>query len=225
MKKLICIVAVLAMSLALVCPAFAAEDTFVPSISYKDGPSIEGAVMNGEDIASCLVVTSLKGATEKTTDISQEVRDLLLDVYAKLASGEMTLPMEEGYIIRELVDVSWKQSACVDAGHSHKADHDQDGVTVSVDFDLGIDADDHLTVYAYQNGAWTPIEGVTILEDGTVTCVFEHFCPVAFCYKDNTDNDPTGDISSESLVLWFVLMAVSMTTIVIMSANRRKYAR
>lgn len=225
MKKLICIAAVLAISLTLACPAFAAEDTFVPSISYKDGPAINQAVMGEEDVAGCLVVTSLKGAADKTTDISQEARDLLLDVYAKLDSGEMELPLEEGYIIRELVDVSWKQSACEDAGHAHKAEHEKEGVTVSVDFDLGIDADDGLLVYAYRSGEWKPIEAVTVNSDGTVTCVFEHFCPVVFCFKDNTDNDPTGDITSESLLLWFVLMAVSVAAIVVMTADRRKHMR
>lgn len=225
MKKGIVAIAVLAICLSLVCPAFAAEDTFVPSIGYKDGPEINDAEMNGEEMERCLVVTSLKGATEKTTDISQESRDLLLQVYDKLLSGEEKLPLEEGYIIRELVDISWKQVGCVEEKHTHEDDLDKDGVTVTIELEMGIDANTDYLVFAYRDGEWGPVEVASYNGDGSVTCVFEHFCPVAFCVKTNTGNDPTGDISAQSLLIWFVLMTISMAGIVVMTANRRKHYR
>lgn len=225
MKKMICLIAILAVAFTLFMPVFAAEDSFVPSISYKDGPEIIAAAMNGGDVASCLVVTSLKGATEKTTDISQEARDLLLDVYKKLAADQMKLPLEEDYTIRELVDVSWKQSACVENHHSHAADLNADGTSVTVSFALGAGSTDELLVFAYRNGQWDAIESAQIDEDGNVICVFEHFCPVAFCVKTEKGTDPTGDISSQSILLWMILLVASMATIVVMSANRRKHMR
>ena len=225
MKKLICVLAVLVMSLALVCPALAAEDTFVPSISYKDGPVILVTDMNGENVASCLVITSLKAAAEKTTDISQEARNLLLDVYAKLESGELKIELEEGYIIRELVDLSWKQTSCVDAGHTHEADLDKEDVTVTVDFELGTGSQDELLVFTYNDGQWQKVDTVTVNDDGTVTCVFDHFCPVAFCVKDQKGNDTTADISGQSLMLWVVLMIASVATITVMYVDRRKHMR
>lgn len=225
MKKMICLIAVLAIACTLFMPAFAAEGSFVPSISYKDGPEITAATMGDDDVASCLVVTSLKAATEKTTDISQEARDLLLDVYGKLVSGQMKLPMEEDYTIRELVDVSWKQSACVENPHSHAADLNVDGTSVTVSFALRAGSTDELKVFAYRNGQWDAVESVKIDEEGNVICVFEHFCPVAFCVKTEKGTDSTGDISSRNLLLWMVLLAVSMSTIVVMSANRRKHMR
>lgn len=225
MKKGIVAIALLAICLSLICPAFAAENAFVPSISYKDGPVIIGAKMETEDVASCLVVTSLKAATEKTTDISQEARDLLLDAYAKLESGEMKLPLEEGYVIRELVDVSWKQTACVEEKHTHDEDLKKEAVTVTIDLELGIDANTDLLVYAYRNGQWEPIESAKNNGDGTITCVFEHFCPVAFAVREQTGGSETGDTARGSLILWGVLMVVSLTAVVVLTINRKKHTR
>jgi 6-phosphogluconolactonase (cycloisomerase 2 family) len=181
--------------------------------------------MDGWDVASCLVITSLKGAAEKSTDITQEARDLLLDVYGKLATGEMKLPLEQDYTVRELVDISWKQKACVEAPHTHAVDLDKDGTRVTVSFELGVGSTDELMVFAYRNGQWSAVESVEIGEDGKVTCVFEHFCPVAFCVKNEKDIDPTGDISVDGLVLWGLLLAVSCAAVVVMSVKRRAFLR
>lgn len=225
MKKGIVAIALLAICLSIICPAFAAEDTFVPSISYKDGPTIIVAEMENEAVADCLVVTSLKAAAEKTTDISQEARDLLLDAYAKLESGEMELPLEEDYVIRELVDVSWKQTACVEAGHTHAADLEKEGTTVTIDLEVGVDANTDVVVFAYRNGQWGPIESAKNNGDGTVTCVFEHFCPVAIAVREQTGGAETGDAARGSLILWGVLMAVSLTAVVVLTVSRRKHTR
>lgn len=225
MKKGIVAIALLAICLSLICPAFAAEDTFVPSISYKDGPEIIEAELETDDVEACLVVTSLKGAAEKSTDISQEARDLLVEVYEKLNSGEMKLPTGEGFVIRELVDVSWKQVGCVEQEHTHEEDLKKENVTVTIALDMGVDANTDVLVYAYRNGQWEPIESAKNNGDGTVTCVFEHFCPVAFAVREQTGGSQTGDTARSSLILWGVLMAVSMVAIVVLTVSRKKHTR
>ena len=40
MKNCICLLVALMLCLSMAVPAFAAEDNFVPSIGYKDGPEI-----------------------------------------------------------------------------------------------------------------------------------------------------------------------------------------
>lgn len=225
MKKWICILAALALLAAFGCPAFAAEDTFVPSISYKDGPEIIDASMQEQTVGSCLVVTSLKAASEKTTDISQQARDLLLEVYEKISSGEMELPVDEGYVVRELVDLSWKQVACIEQEHGDAERLAQDGVTVRVRFEMGVDADDELVVLAYRDGAWEQVESVTVDEDGSVTCEFSHFCPVAFCVDARQQVPPTGDLNAQSVMLWVLLMAASAMTLVVMLVDRRRNRR
>ena len=225
MKRIISVIAMLALSVALLLPALAAEGEFVPSISYKDGPEITGATMDGEDVASCLVITSLKKAAEKSTDITQDARDLLLDVYGKLATGEMELPMEEDYTIRELVDVSWKQTACVENPHTHYDDLEQEGTSITVSFELGAGSTDDLLVFVYRDGVWAPVEILDMDDEGNVTCLFEYFCPVAFCVKNEKNIDPTGDLSAHNLLLWFLLLAASGTAVLVMTANRRKFVR
>lgn len=239
MRKTICILLVLAFSLVLACPAFAAEDDFVPSISYKDGPEIIDGEMDGEDIKSCLIVTSIKGAIEKSTDIYQSDRDLLLSVYQQLSDGSMVLPMEGAgtmartggsvkkyYVIRELVDVSFKKTPCREGEHVHKEWLEEVKTTISITFDLGVSAETKVLVLTYIDGQWEYIESVTNNGDGTLTCVFEDICPVVFCVE-NESKDPsqTGDINKEKMILWFVLMAVSTAAIVVLAASRRKHTR
>ena len=225
MKRVIVILLLLALCLSLLLPAFAAEDDFVPSISYKDGPEITDAEMESEDVEECLVITSLKGAAEKTTDIAQEDRDLLLEVYGKLMSGEMKLPTGEGFVIRELVDLNWSQTVCVEDEHTHEEELKKENVTVTVDFDLGLNVDSELLVFAYHDGAWDRVEDVRINGDGTITCVFEHFCPVAFSVRQEPGGSQTGDEARESLMLYGVLMALSMTAVAVLVICRKKHTR
>lgn len=225
MKKGIVFIALLAICLSLICPVFAAEDTFVPSISYKDGPEIIDAELEQDEVEACLVITSLKGAAEKSTDISQETRDLLLEAYEKLNSGEVKLPGSEGFVIRELVDVSWKQIACVEEKHTHEEDLEKENVTVTIDLEMGLDANTDILVYAYHDGQWELIESAKNNGDGTVTCVFEHFCPVAFAVREQTGGSDTGDTARGSLILWGVLMAVSLMAIVVLAISRKKHTR
>ena len=225
MKKVVCLAAIFCVFMTLLCPAFAEEGTFVPSISYKDGPKILEGEISDEDVTSCLVITSLKAAEEKSTDIHQDSRDLLLQVYKDLESGEQKLPIEDDYIIRELVDLSWKQTACIEVPHTHEEDLKKEGVTVTVNFELGVSAREELVVLIYHNNEWQEVGAVVNNGDGTATVEFEDICPVAFCVKTDKGNHPTGDIASETMLLWIVLMIVSTAAIVVMTVNRRKYMR
>ncbi len=240
MKKLLsCLIGVL-LCVSMVCPAFAAaaDDTFVPSIGYKGNPDIVpvldedgnphlGAFLNDEgDIIGylddgCLVVTSVAEA-ETSQDIPAAARDLLLDVYAKLMSGEMELPYGEGLdassmVIRDLFDVSW---LCAE----HPEMLEPVGVTLQLTFKVNVDADADVTVMTYKNGAWGDIVSVTNNGDNTVTCVFEDFCPVAFAVPmGEAEIPPTGDNSQ--VVLWTVLMVASAAVLVgLVVVFRRKGA-
>jgi hypothetical protein len=235
MRKVICLAAILALCVSLMCPAFAAEDTFVPSIGYKDGPGII-EVEEGYDIKH-LVVTSIKGAKEKTTDIYQEDRDLLLSVYQQLADGSMKLPLEgtgsmartggltkKYYVIRELVDVSFT-TACRESDDGHKQKLAEDGVTISLKFHLGVDASTEVLVLTYIDGQWDFIESVTNNGDGTLTCVFEDICPVAFVVRGQTGGSQTGDPAGQRLILWVCLMVASAGALTVMFVKRRKNTR
>lgn len=226
MRKFISLMVALLVCLSLACPAFAAGTTFVPSITYKDEPDIEDVEMDNENVGGCLVVSSISDAKNKSTDIYQEDRDLLLDVYDQLEDGSMKLPLEKDYVIRELVDVSFKKTTCVEGEHGHKEWLAQDGNTISVTFDLGVARGTEVVVLVYIDGEWKPIESVVNNGDGTVTCVFEDICPVAFCVESDKPDVPaqTGDTMGQNLILWVVLMVASLAAIVVLMARRRKHA-
>ena len=226
MRRVLSLVAALVMCVALVAPAAVSADTFVPSISYKDGPEVESAELNGENVEMCIIVTSILGAKEKTTDIHQDDRDLLLEVYEKLSDGSMKLPLEDYYVIRELLDVNFKQSVCVVPGHTHEEDLAKQGITIKIDFDLGVKATTNVKVLSYHDGQWAPIKSVVNNGDGTVTCEFEHFCPVAFCVEEGAEDGPsqTGDPLGNMFYVWIALLAVAMIALVALLAHmmRRK---
>ena len=227
MKKIISLVLVLVVCLSLACPAFAAETTFVPSISYKDGPDADSAKLKDENVGSCLVITSITEAKNKATDITQEDRDLLLDVYDQLKTGAMKLPLENNkYVIRELVDVNFKANACVGAGHDHMEVLNDTDATITIVFDLGVARGIEVAVMSYHDGSWESIKSVVNNGDGTVTCVFEHFCPVVFCVEADEADVPaqTGDAVGQNLILWVVLMVASLAAVVVLLARRRKHA-
>ena len=228
MRRIACLLLALMMCVMVAMPAMAADDTFVPSISYKDGPDVEDATMGDEDVTGCIVVTSLKEAKEKTTDIGQDDRDLLWDVYNKLSDGTMELNVDsKKYVVRELVDVSFKEKACVQVPHGHEEELKKDGTTVEITFDVSLPKKANLKVFVYLDGKWVEVQKVTNNGNGTVTCVFEDICPVAFAVEAEAikETPKTGDEVGTNMILWIVLMVVSFAAIVALVVNRRKFIR
>lgn len=242
MKKLMSIVLILVLCLSLACPVLAAEDTFVPSIGVKDGPEVVpgtdedgnpyvARVVDEEEQAldlveeGCLVVTPVSQA-ETSEEIPEDSRDTLLDVYNQLVDGSMELPYDkfeedldpDKMVVRELVDASW---LC----EEHPELVSEVGVYVEIVFDLGVGEDTDVYVMAYVNGEWVPIVSAVNNGDGTVTCLFEEICPVAFSVYagSSTGNTETGDTAN--LTLWIALLAISAVGLTAVLVLRRRVVR
>ena len=231
MKKLICLICALVLCVGTAVSASAAV-SFVPSITFKDGPGMDWATFDGEDVSDCLVITTIKQANEKTTDITQDERDLLLDVYDKLNSGAMTLPIDESYTIRELLDVNYKYESCRQKPETHGdklTELNTTDKTLTVQFNMGVTADTELIVMTYSEGKWEKIKSVVNNGDGTVTCEFEHLCPVVFAVKNSsTPSTPpqTGDTSDKYMPLWIGIMALSgvaLVTLVVVALKKKEH--
>lgn len=212
----------------------------MPSIEYKYGIEIIDVEFDGEKINPCLIVTSLKQAAEKNTDITQHDRDLLQSVYEKLLSGEMTLPLEHKYVIRDLVDVSFRYNDCREnPEHGNKpAKLDKEGITLKVTFKMGIGADEKIKVLTFMegeaaartgsqkvNGRWVPAKSVKNNGDGTLTVEFEDICPVAFVVEKDETIAPTGDTAGDNLiflVIAMVLCAAGVVVLVSMKFRKKK---
>ena len=223
MKKVISLIVALALCAGLACPVFAAAQTFVPSIGYKDGPEIEAVDTHGE----CLIVTSIDQAEKKATDISQEERDLLLEVYEQLDKGTMKLPIDGNYVIRDLVDVSWMKIACVDTAHGKEEWLKQDNTQIEVTFDMGVKKGVDLIVLVYVDGEWVPAESVKNNGNGTVTVKFEDIGVVAFCVNRDVISDApqTGDVNGLYLALFAGLMVASAAGLVVLLISWKKQRR
>ena len=223
MRKLICLITAALLCMGLGCQAFAAEHSFVPSITYKGGPEIESAEMNSESVGGCLVVTTIQQANNKNTDVSQDARDQLLDVYGQLCDGTMMLPPESGNVIRELIDLSFRDTNCIQPDHGHEEELEESDVELTVTFDLDIPSRANLKVYVYHDGEWKQVEKVTN-NGGSVTCVFEDICPVAFCVDGTIDTEipKTGDALGDQVLLCAVSMAASAAVLVIALQRKRK---
>lgn len=229
MKKVLCLLISLVLCIGMVMPVLAAENSFVPSVTYKDGPGVTDATMNDEDVDDCVVVTTIEEAENKSTDISQDDRDLLLEVYEELKNGNMELPLEDDYVIRDLVDVSFEYEDCREIEeHGHKDEKlKEEGVTLTVTFELGVGPYEDVVVVAYIDGQWVVIEDVTNNGDGTVTCVFEDICPVAFAVKEKSgaNNPATGDQTGNQMVFFVGAMVLSAAGIVALLATKARKAR
>jgi len=217
MKRVITLLIVAVLCATMVLPAYAAEPGFVPSVTYKDGPEIEKALMGNEDRTDCLVITSIKAAKAKTTDITQAARDLLLDVYTELRKERMKLPLDHEYVVLELLDISFKQTACIERAHGHMEELDKDGTSITVTFKLDVDTKMQLSVLTYTDGKWEQIKSVVNNGDGTVTCEFEHFCPVAFCVPAAQYEGPTQTGDDAQIGLWIFLMVAALVGIAVVS--------
>lgn len=239
MKRVISMLAVLVLCISLACPVFA--DEFVPSITDKNAPDIitikdeEGKPAigiineNGKPIdyvyGGCLVVTPVSQAKTSTL-IPDDAEKLLLEVYDKLNNGSMQLPYEKisdkldpkKMVIRDLFDASW---LCTD----HPIEVAKPGVTVELTFNLGVGKDTDVYVMTYKNNEWNPIVSVENNGDGTVTCVFEDFCPIAFAVQQGSNVPPSQTGDNASLTLWIVLLAVSALALVAVIVFRRKIVR
>ena len=229
MKKVICLISALVLLVGLGTSALAAS--FVPSISYKDGPRMITAIFGGEDVSDCLVITTIKQANEKSTDITQGERDHLLDVYKQLDNGSMTLPLDEDYTIRELLDVTYKYESCRQKPETHGdklKELNETDKTLTVTFDLGVSAGTEVVVMTYKNSKWENIKSVVNNGDGTVTCVFESLCPVVFAVKESQNNNvpQTGDTSGKYMPLWvgtLVLSGAALAVLVVVALKKKEY--
>ena len=230
MKRVVSLITVFLLCVALAVPAFAAEE-FVPSITYKEGPQTSrGSLVdeNGaQDVEECIVVTTIEQAIEKLTDVTQEERDQLLEIYEDLENGDMTLPGDDDYVVWELFLLGFEDEDCrQDEEHGQKGDRlKKKGVTLDVDFDVDVEPGETVIVMVYVDGEWIPVETKNN-GDGTITCVFEDIGPVVFCReKGKTEPPKTGDDLGKTLILWIVLMVASAAAIVVLSVNRRKVTR
>ena len=267
MRRIVCLLIALVMCLSIAAPVFAADNGFVPSITYKGEPEIvekedetgtpiveedkpvvgevvkqdtpQGSkpeqsgqpsaeeAMQGEKLSNvmqdCLLIPPVSKVDTQEA-LPDEAAEELKTVYKELSQGDMKLPYEkvedvkaDEMVILELLDLPWL-CGTETSNHDHPTEVEPEGVVFDVTFKLGVSADAKVVVMTYKDGEWNPIAGVTNNGDGTVTCVFEHLCPVAISVeqaeKDAIDNAQTGD--DANIGVWVGVMAVALIGLLVL---------
>lgn len=232
MKRFVAILVALMLCASLALPVAAANNEFTPSVENKPAPEIVpvmdpdgnpalAMILNGDGeiidyvYEDCLIITSVSEAAT-STKIPDAAEKLLLDVYGKLTSGDMTLPYEKfdsklnagNMVIRDLFDATF---LCGE----HPEMLEPKGVILRIKFKLNVAADTNVYTMTYNDEAWSPIKSTVNNGDGTVTCDFEHLCPVAFSVETGAKPPvQTGDEAGDALVIWSVVAGVSLLAVV-----------
>ena len=244
MKKIICLLTVLVLCMSLVVPAMAAEDSFVPSITYKPNPEIVPVV--GEDGQEyigvirdkdgkildyvghgCLMVTPIAHVWDEEIEVAPVVEELLLFVYSALNDGSMTIPYEkheaeldpEYMVIRDLFDARW---VC----EEHRKMVEDAGITFEIKFDLGVVADAEIFVMTYDEKTeeWDPVVKTVNNGDGTVTCTFEHLCAIEFSMPvAAAPSVPSEDVEPGANMLpWYIILLLAIVAVVVIIIAKKK---
>ena len=246
------ITGLLATVFCLSSTCFAMANTFVPSVGYKPAPELEieigddgvplwgslwdedGMVLGiTDEHKDCIIITPV-AEVDTSTRIPEDARQILKDVYAKLNSGEMKLSdidalnkfvaenLGEGksgkdLVVKDLFDVSVICSELMD----HII---QPGKYIQLTFNVGIAPDQFFAAMVYVDGEWRMVEAVNN-GDGTVSCMFEDICPVAFLVESTTvdygKTPETGDTNAMKAVFWGATAAASFAALVVI-ARRKK---
>ena len=236
MKKVISLITALLICVSLASSVFAAEDAFVPSVPSKGAPTIVtikdgegkpaiGVVKDssgkttGHLYNDCLLITSVSEANT-STKIPADAKTTLLSVYDQLNKGTMKLPYgkdvdADKMVIKDLFDVSWM---CTE----HPSAIAAAGVTIELTFDIDVASTADVVVMSYKNSAWSEIVSVKNNGDGTITCVFEDFCPVAIAIPSDANSKPSETGDNSNLLLWTVLLAASAAAVVVLVTVRRR---
>lgn len=230
MKKFYAYLMSIIMIAGCALPAYAAEEDFVPSVTYKDAPGIisigdeegengakniigyvldeNGSVMSIE-YDGCLWVVSLEEALDEESDISDAVRDLLLDTYNDFAEGETKLSDINEELNNRVADKFGKDTdadklVIKDLFYLYAACEDlnehlpPEKTTIDLTFDVDIPSGSFVQVLTYVNGEWKLVEKVVNNnendneeDDGTLTVTFEDL-GLTIIVVPGTEEEPAG---------------------------------
>ena len=241
MRRVFCLMVALLLCVSMVMPAFAAEDDFVPSITYKPDPDIIPIFgPNGEAFIGVirdamgeileyiteddLLFNALAHIWNGEANVPEEIGALLKSVYEGLLSGDMELPYEkfgaglnpDNMVIRDLFDASWTNDA-------FSGILEEEGVVLEMTFDLGVDADTQVYAMTYDAAAnqWEPIIQAVNNGDGTVTCIFEHLCIVAFSVPLAENAAPAETVN---MMPWMLVLLLAAAAFAVIFISVRKHA-
>ena len=139
-----------------------------------------------------LVVTAVSQvqADDSSLVISEEAAEILKEAYEQLNDEDFRLAEKIPEQIEQLKDMGLDEenvnAAVVTAlfdvtvlTEELETYLTEEGHTVDLTFKADVPAGHTVVVMVYKESKWQLIENVAVNGDGTITCTFAHFCPVA----------------------------------------------
>ena len=225
MKKVmaICLTLVMVMSLGIV--AFAAPGSFISSPSMNKAPILIGYENESSDCTAKLILTAYadrKTLPENLCAMIEKAYDMIVgtDDLSTLNSGVADLAKDAGVKVTAL-----SVSDLFDLRYVDCSNHDLHG-----SFRIVIESEkleSFVCLLHYYNGEWSIVDSAKVTNDGKyLEFTAKEFSPFAIVVKTDAENVTppyTGDNSA--IFICSVVMAISVTTIVVLLATSKKRTR
>ena len=225
MKKVISIIMTAVILATLALPTFAAESSFVESITVKPAPEVVVASIvdrnnnKKEDVtADQLIVTPYRPGEE--SDVQKELHTVYDEIDKNGASAifsdeDAASVKKDGLkldklVVSDLFDIFYTKENTLSENHKLN-------ITFQTKLDLKKKS---VVVIVKNNGTWTrvPASDVKLLENGRINISFTKICPVVFLIEDT----PSKTSDAISLVVWSVVAAASLAAMVLIVVFRNK---
>lgn len=225
MKKVISIIMTAVILATLALPTFAAESSFVESITVKPAPEVVVASIvdrnnnKKEDVtADQLIVTPYRPGKE--SDVQKELHTVYDEIDKNGASAifsdeDAASVKKDGLkldklVVSDLFDIFYTKENTLSENHKLN-------ITFQTKLDLKKKS---VVVMVKNNGTWTrvPASDVKLLENGRINISFTKICPVVFLIEDT----PSKTSDAISLVVWSVVAAASLAAMVLIVVFRNK---
>lgn len=225
MKKVISIIMTAVILATLALPTFAAESSFVESITVKPAPEVVVASIvdrnnnKKEDVtADQLIVTPYRPGEE--SDIQKELHTVYDEIDkngapAIFSDEDAASVKKDGLkldklVVSDLFDIFYTKENTLSENHKLN-------ITFQTKLDLKKKS---VVVMVKHNGTWmrVPASDVKLLENGRINVSFSKISPVVFLIEDT----PSKTSDTISLVVWSVVAAASLAAMVLIVVFRSK---
>ena len=249
MRKALCLLTAMLLCLSLTIPVFAAEAVYVPSITAKPAPELEHSVQEGtgepmihvkneeKEIVHAspvenLVITSVAEVmAEQPVRISEEAQEVLKEAFETLDTKGAEVFAEIPELVQKAQETNIKVENLVVVdlfdvtilNEELERYLNVEGHTVELTFARDIPADQQVYVMVFKENKWQLAEEAVNNGDGTITCTFEHFCPVAILTAPaSAAVEPEVQTQNAVFPWWILLVAAAVVVTVLVVKGKKK---
>lgn len=176
-----------------------------------------------EEMKEVLVQQVAEQLTKQLTEQGVDAAEVESAVAAATAAVESNIAaVVDNAIVTALFDVS----ILSDELNEHL---DVEGNTIDLTFTADIPEDHNVIVLVHKENKWQTIDNVVVNGDGTITCTFEHFCPVAIVAVPMVTEGPTVtpgpapvvDDATGGFAWWWIVVVVAAVVVVAVVAKSK----